>query len=141
MKTGLGLFVSFVLATMFLTYGVLLLVSPRTFLRLYDFVNMARRTMDYILTRGGQVKEKLYLNRGDVKIGWRVLRDCILIASSRRRRFTLSLLAQTLAFRPSAIKEAITVAVLHKHFYEYMQDVCRQLEVHLEAGAPAPTRA
>jgi radical SAM superfamily enzyme YgiQ (UPF0313 family) len=109
--------------------------------RLYDFENMAVRTMDYILTRGGQVKEKLYLNRGDVKIGWRFLRDCVLFTSARRRSFTLSLLAQTLAFRPSAIKEAITVAVLHKHFYEYMQDVCRQLELHLEAGTPEPTRA
>lgn len=96
--------------------------------RLYDFDNMKSRIMDYLLTRGAQVKEKLYLNRGDVKIAWRVLRDCVLFTSAKRRRFTLSVLAETLAFRPSAIKEAITVAVLHKHFYEYMQDVCRQLE-------------
>jgi len=99
--------------------------------RLYDFDNMRVRVMDYLLTRGAQVKEKLYLNKGDVKIAWRVLRDCILFTSSSRRRFTLSVLAETLAFRPSAIKEAITVTVLHKHFYEYMQDVRRQLEEHV----------
>ncbi|MGH9868887.1 MAG: DUF4070 domain-containing protein [Candidatus Polarisedimenticolia bacterium] len=105
--------------------------------RLYDFENMAGRTVDYLLTRGGQVKEKLYLNKGDVKIGWRFLRDCILFTTSRRRRFTLSVLAKTLAFRPSALKEAITVAVLHKHFYEYMQDVCGQLERAMDQ-LPAP---
>jgi len=109
--------------------------------RLYDFENMARRTMDYILTRGHQVKEKMYLNKGDVKIGWRVLRDCILFTSSQRRRFTLSLLAKTLAFRPSALKEAITVAVLHKHLHEYMQDVCGQLERAIEQIPPPSAKA
>ena len=99
--------------------------------QLYDFDNMKRRVMDYLLTRGAQVKEKLYLNRGDLRIGWRVLRDCILFTSSSRRRFTLGLLAETLAFRPSALKEAITVAVLHKHFYEYMQDVRDQLAAYI----------
>jgi len=101
--------------------------------RLYDFDNMRLRIMDYLLSRGAQVKEKLYFNRGDMKILWRIIRDCIVFTSSSRRQFTLSVLAQTLAFRPSAIKEAITVAVLHKHFYEYMQDVCRQLEQYVIA--------
>ncbi len=106
--------------------------------KLYDFDNMRRRVMDYLLTRGAQVKERVYLNRGDLKIFWRFLRDCVLLASPDRRRFTLSLLAETLAFRPSALKEAITVAVLHKHFYEYMQDVCSQLEPYAAAqGRPA----
>ncbi len=108
--------------------------------RLYDFDNMRRRAIDYLLTRGVQVKEKLYLNRGDMKILWRFIRDCVVFTSSSRRRFTLSVLAETLAYRPSAIKEAITVVVLHKHFYEYMQDVCRQLEeyaaTHLRAELP-----
>ncbi|HET9480617.1 MAG TPA: radical SAM protein [Candidatus Polarisedimenticolia bacterium] len=106
--------------------------------RLYDFDNMRDRVMEYLLTRGGQVKEKLYLNKGDVRILWRVVRDCILFTSSSRRRFTLSVLAQTLAFRPGAIKEAFTVAVLHKHFYEYMQDVCRQLEEYIAAELTPP---
>jgi hypothetical protein len=44
------------------------------------------------------------------------------------------MLAQTLAFRPSAIKEAITMAVLHKHFYEYMLDVRRQLTDHVSSA-------
>ncbi len=102
--------------------------------RLYDFDNMAQRAMDYLLTRGVQVKEKMYINRGDLKILWRFIRDCVLFTSSSRRRFTLSVLAQTLAFRPSALKEAITVVVLHKHFYEYMQDVCLQLETCVASG-------
>jgi len=110
--------------------------------RLYDFDNMKSRVMDYLLTRGAQVKEKLYINKGDMRIAWRVLRDCILFTSSSRRRFTLSVLAETLAFRPSAIKEAIVVTVLHKHFYEYMQDVRRQLEEYvvseLRPGYPEP---
>jgi radical SAM superfamily enzyme YgiQ (UPF0313 family) len=110
--------------------------------RLYDFDNMRDRIMDYLLTRGAQVKERLYLNRGDLRIMWRIIRDCIVFTSSSRRRFTLSVLAETLAFRPTAIKEAITVAVLHKHFYEYMQDVRSQLEACLapetHAGYPEP---
>ncbi|HZI94742.1 MAG TPA: radical SAM protein [Patescibacteria group bacterium] len=104
--------------------------------RLYDFDNMKDRMMDYLLTRGAQVKEKLYLNRGDIRIAWRVLRDCVLFTSGKRRMFTLSVLARTMAFRPMAIKEAITVAVLHKHFYEYMQDVCQQLEEHAAREFP-----
>jgi radical SAM superfamily enzyme YgiQ (UPF0313 family) len=105
--------------------------------RLYDFDNRRARVMDYLLTRGGQVKEKFYLNKGDIRIAWRVLRDCILFTSAKRRRFTLSVLAETLAFRPSALKEAITVAVLHKHFYEYMQDVRRQLEEYMSREFPS----
>lgn len=108
---------------------------------LYEFDNMKRRAMDYMLTRGRQVKERLYINNGDMRILWRFIRDCIVLASPSRRRFTLSLFAQTLAFRPSAIKEAITLAVLHKHFYEYMLDVRRQLLEHIddiaEQAAPA----
>ncbi|MFQ5701340.1 MAG: radical SAM protein [Acidobacteriota bacterium] len=99
--------------------------------QLYDFDNMKSRILDYVLTRGAQVKGRFYLNRGDLKISWRIIRDCILFTSSSRRRFTLGVLAETLAFRPSAIKEALTVVVLHKHFYEYMQDVRRQLEEYL----------
>lgn len=101
--------------------------------RLYDFDNMRRRAMDYLLSRGAQVKERLYLNKGDLRILWRIVRDCILFTSSSRRRFTLSVLAETIAFRPSAIKEAFTVVLLHKHFYEYMQDVCRQLEEYVQS--------
>ncbi len=106
--------------------------------RLYDFDNMRIRVMSYLLTRGAQVKERMYMNRGDLKILWRFTRDCVLFTSSSRRRFTLSVLLETFAFRPSALKEAITVVVLHKHFYEYMQDVCRQLETYVEMElAPA----
>jgi hypothetical protein len=113
--------------------------------KLYDFDNLRSRIMDYLLTRGAQVKERLYFNRGDMRILWRIVRDCIVFTSASRRRFTLSVLAETLAFRPSALKEAITVAVLHKHFYEYMQDVRRQLEACMTpdalGGYPGPLPA
>ena len=96
--------------------------------RLYDFDNMGTRVMDYLLTRGMQVKERMYFNKGDMSVMWRIFRDCIVFAPAARRRFTLSVLAQTLAFRPRAMKEAITVVVLHKHLYEYMVDTCRKLK-------------
>ena len=51
----------------------------------------------------------------------------------RRRGWGPVVAAETIAFRPSAIKEAFTVVLLHKHFYEYMQDVCRQLEEYVQS--------
>jgi hypothetical protein len=31
--------------------------------------------------------------------------------------------------RPRAIRQAFTLALMHKHFYEYVHDTSRQLEV------------
>jgi hypothetical protein len=59
---------------------------------------------------------------------------------------TVSLMLETLLRRPRAIREAVTLALMHKHLYEYMRDTCRRLEhlareIAVSAEAPATGRA
>ena len=38
------------------------------------------------------------------------------------------LLRQTLLHRPRAFRNAVTLALIHKHLYEYMRETCRRLD-------------
>lgn len=96
--------------------------------RLYDYRNYHRRTLAYILARGRQVVGKVPASRENLKMAWRILRDCVLTASPRRAWMTLSLLTQTAIRRPVAIREAAFFVLVHKHFYEYARHVNKQID-------------
>jgi radical SAM superfamily enzyme YgiQ (UPF0313 family) len=98
--------------------------------QLYDFGNYRERTLAFLLNRGSQVPRGLNLQAGDLRRLAKVLRDTVLRGGPRRAWFTLSLLGTTLLRRPSVFKEAVSFAIVHKAFYEYM----RQLQTLLDTA-------
>jgi len=100
--------------------------------RLYSHRNYRRRVMQLILHKGTQIESRIVASRKDVGIFLRVLWTCILRASPKRAWLTLSLMGETLLRRPRAFRDAITLALIHKHLYEYMRETCRRLD---EVGA------
>ena len=96
--------------------------------RLYSYRNYRQRVMRLILSKGTQLRTRLMAGGQDLKILRRVLWTCILRASPRRAWLTLSLMAETALRRPRALREAVTLALMHKHLYEYMRDTCEKLD-------------
>ena len=96
--------------------------------RLYSHRNYRRRVMQLILHKGTQIETKVVSSRKDLGIFTRVLWTCILRASPRRAWLTLSLMGETLVRRPRSFRDAITLALIHKHLYEYMRETCRRLD-------------
>jgi radical SAM superfamily enzyme YgiQ (UPF0313 family) len=96
--------------------------------RLYSHRNYRRRVMQLILNKGAQIENRLVASRQDVAIFARVLWTCILRASPKRQWLTVSLMLETLLRRPRAFRDAITLALIHKHLYEYMRETCRRLD-------------
>ena len=96
--------------------------------RLYGYRNYRRRVMQLILARGAQIQNRLVASRQDLRIFGRVLWTCILRASPRRAWLTLSLMVETALRRPQALRNAVTLALMHKHLYEYMRDACAHLD-------------
>jgi hypothetical protein len=84
--------------------------------------------MQLILAKGTQLRTRIMAGGQDLKILRRVLWTCILRASPRRAWLTLSLMIETALRRPRALREAVTLALMHKHLYEYMRDTCKQLD-------------
>jgi radical SAM superfamily enzyme YgiQ (UPF0313 family) len=100
---------------------------------LYDFQNYKERTLGFLMNRGAQINRGLNIRRGDLvrlaKILWRT----VVLGGPRRAWFTLSLLGTTLVRRPSVFKEAVSFAIVHRAFYDYMAQLAGQLdEVLLE---------
>ena len=100
--------------------------------RLYDYRNYQRRAMDYILSRGRRGVGKVAKSRHDLEIVFRMLRDCVLKASPRRARMTISMIARTALRRPMAIREAVFFVLVHKHFYEYARQVNSELDQYIK---------
>jgi len=96
--------------------------------RLYSYRNYRRRVMQLILTKGIHMQTKVVASGQDLRIFARVLWTCILRASPRRAWLTLSLMVETALRRPRALRQAVTLALMHKHLYEYMRDTCDRLE-------------
>jgi radical SAM superfamily enzyme YgiQ (UPF0313 family) len=105
--------------------------------RLYSHRNYRRRVMQLILHKGTQIESKLVASRQDLAIFARVLWTCVVGASPRRALMTLSLLGETLLRRPRALRDAVTLALIHKHLYEYMRVTCRRLD-EIAAASPSP---
>ncbi len=96
--------------------------------RLYSYRNYRRRVRELILEKGAQIQTKLAAGSQDLKILRRVLWTCILRASPRRAWLTASLMIETALRRPRAFRQAVTLALMHKHLYEYMRETCKKLD-------------
>jgi radical SAM superfamily enzyme YgiQ (UPF0313 family) len=95
--------------------------------RLYSYRNYRQRVMRLILSKGRGIQTGLIAGSQDLRIFARVLWTCILRASPRRAWLTLSLMVETALRRPRALRNAVTLALMHKHLYEYMRDTCKRL--------------
>jgi radical SAM superfamily enzyme YgiQ (UPF0313 family) len=109
--------------------------------RLYDYGNYRRRAMALILHKGGVQQSRYFGTYEDVGVFLRILWTCILLASPRRAWLTLSLIVETMLRRPRALREVVTLALLHKHLYEYVRDTSRQLQALIEELKTGPGSA
>ena len=105
--------------------------------QLYDFRNYRARTLAFLLHRGTQIHGGRNLRKGDLRRLASVLRDTVLRGGPRRAWFTLTLLGATLLRRPSVFKEAVSFAIVHKAFYEYMRELLALLDRALAELEPA----
>jgi radical SAM superfamily enzyme YgiQ (UPF0313 family) len=100
--------------------------------RLYDYSSYRSRAMDLILHRGALLQSRLLAGREDIAILLRVLWSCMLRTSPRRAWLTLSMLVETALRRPAALRDAVTLALMHKHLHEYVRDISVQLDRLIE---------
>jgi len=96
--------------------------------QLYDFDNYRTRTLDFLLHRGRQVHGGRNIRKGDMARLRRVIAATLIRGGPRRAWFTLRLLGGTLLRRPSVFKEAVSFAVVHQAFYDYMQRLHADLD-------------
>ncbi len=102
----------------------------RLLLALYDPAHYRRRALAFIVGKGDQRAQGWHLRPGDLALFARVLRDTLLRGGFRRAVFTLSLFAGVLWQRPARFKDAVSFAIVHRAFHDYM----RRLAVHLDAA-------
>ncbi len=108
--------------------------------RLYSYRAYRRRAMDFILHRGSLVGSRVLARSDDLAVVGRIVWTCILRTSPRRAWLTLSMALETAWRRPGAIRQAFTLALMHKHFYEYVRETSRELEALIrELRESAPT--
>jgi len=96
--------------------------------QLYDFDNYGERTLAFMLNRGRQAGRGLKLSKGDLRRLLKILDRTVLRGGPRRAWFTLALLGKTLLRRPSAFKEAVSFAIVHQAFFEYMLQLGERLD-------------
>jgi hypothetical protein len=100
--------------------------------RLYDYRHYRRRAMALILSCGPSRGSRMLARADDLAVLARIVWHCVLRASPRRAWLTLSLCLETAWRRPRAIRHALTLALMHKHFYEYAQKTSQQLEALID---------
>src|SRR5262245_28744561 len=83
--------------------------------RLYDYRNFRQRAMALVLHKGESLQSKLFAGYSDVQLLRRILWTCILRASPRRAWFTLSMIFEAALKRPAGLRDAVTLAFMHKH--------------------------
>jgi radical SAM superfamily enzyme YgiQ (UPF0313 family) len=96
--------------------------------RLYDYRHYRERAMALILGRGPSLRSRVVTRRDDLAVVARIVWHCVVRASPRRAWLTLSLCAETAWRRPRAMRDAFTLALMHKHFYEFARATSRQLQ-------------
>jgi radical SAM superfamily enzyme YgiQ (UPF0313 family) len=109
--------------------------------RLYEYRNYRRRAMALILGRGQSIRSGLRVGRGELRLLARFVRDCLVWTNPRRSWLTLSLLLQTALRKPSRVRDAVTLALMHKHFYEYVQSLSSPLNRLIEVLRETPESA
>lgn len=110
--------------------------------QLYDFRVFRERTLAFLMGKGAQAAQGIHLRAGELGLLARILRDTVLRGGVRRAWFTLSLLGATLVLRPSVFKDAVSFALVHKAFHEYMERLGTHLDfaiAELERGAADAT--
>ena len=108
--------------------------------RLYAYGNYRRRSMALLLNKGALLQSRLVAGRADVGILLRVMWTCVVRTSPRRAWFTLSMITETALRRPSALRDAVILALMHKHLYEYARATSTQLE-RIIRDLKAPVRS
>jgi radical SAM superfamily enzyme YgiQ (UPF0313 family) len=106
--------------------------------KLYDYGHYRRRAMDLILKRGA-LHSKLVAKRDDVALVARIFLNCVLRASPRRAWMTLAMLVETALRRPAAVRDALTLALMHKHLWEYVRDTSEGLDALIAELRVTPT--
>jgi radical SAM superfamily enzyme YgiQ (UPF0313 family) len=96
--------------------------------RLYDYGNFRRRAMALILNQGAAIQTKLTAGRSDLRVAARLLWSCVVRASPQRAAMTLRLILETALRRPRALRQALSLVLLHKHLYEYVHDISAQID-------------
>jgi len=102
---------------------------------LYDFRNYKQRTLDFVLHKGEQAAQGVNLRAGELRLLARILWQTVVRGGPRRAWFTLSLLGATLLRKPSRVKDAVSFAIVHKAFYDYMESLGRHLDAAIEGLA------
>jgi hypothetical protein len=107
--------------------------------RLYDYRAYRTRAMALVLRKGSRFKAA-YLS-GELRLGLRILWHCVFAASPRRAWLTLSMMLETALKRPSAVRDALTLALMHKHLWEYVRDTSAALDELIEELRESPATA
>jgi radical SAM superfamily enzyme YgiQ (UPF0313 family) len=100
--------------------------------RLYDYGNYRERAMALILNQGAAMQSKLVASKKDLAIFFRLLWHCVFRAPRRRAAMTLRLMLETAIKRPRALRQALTLALIHKHLYEYVHEITQHLDALIE---------
>ena len=96
--------------------------------RLYGYRAYRSRAMAFILNRGTLFSSRVLARRDDLAVLLRIAWTCVLRSSPRRSWLTLSMLLETACRRPRSLRQAVTLALMHKHLYEYARETSRQLD-------------
>ena len=107
--------------------------------RLYDYRHYRKRAMALILNRGPSLRSRVLSRRDDLAVVGRIVWHCIVRASPRRAWLTVSLCLETAWRRPRAIRDAFTLALMHKHFYEYARATSQQLDGLIQELRESPS--
>lgn len=108
---------------------------------LYSYRRYRERTLAFLFHRGSQVHGGRNIRKGDLQLFARVLGETLVRGGPRRAAFTLGLLLRVLVKRPSVFKEAVSFALVHKAFSDYMEHLVRQLDEAIENQADDVARA
>lgn len=96
---------------------------------LYDEDNFRRRAIEFVLARGGPAAANGSAQlRRRLPVVARFLWSCVLAAPRRRATMAVRLLVETARRRPAELPTAMTLALLHRHFQEFVADITAELD-------------